>query len=154
MLVLGTDVWADRAEDAALQFVKETGIPVIANGMGRGIVPGGHPQLVTKARSTSFNPADLVIVVGTPLDFRLGYGVFGGKEGATPARTVHVADSPGQLSAHAEHRRLGARRPDAVLHRAARPRCGARPAPARLDAVARRRCRPRSPRPPRATPSC
>ncbi|MET0928834.1 MAG: acetolactate synthase [Aeromicrobium sp.] len=102
VLVLGTDVWADRAEEAALHFVTETGIPVISNGMGRGIVPGGHPQLVTKARSTSFNTADLVIVVGTPLDFRLGYGVFGGKEGATPARTVHLADSPGQLSGHAD----------------------------------------------------
>ena len=102
VLVLGTDVWADRAEVGALQFVQETGIPVISNGMGRGIVPGGHPQLVTKARSTSFNRADLVIVVGTPLDFRLGYGVFGGKEGATPARTVHVADSAGQVSSHAD----------------------------------------------------
>jgi acetolactate synthase-1/2/3 large subunit len=102
VLVLGTDVWADHAEEAALQFVEETGMPVIANGMGRGIIPGGHPQLVTKARSTSFNRADLVIVVGTPLDFRLGFGVFGGKEGATPAQTVHVADSPGQVSTHAE----------------------------------------------------
>ncbi|MDX6277209.1 MAG: hypothetical protein QOJ72_1337 [Nocardioidaceae bacterium] len=102
VLVLGTDVWADHAEEAALQFVEETGMPVIANGMGRGIIPGGHPQLVTKARSTSFNQADLVIVVGTPLDFRLGFGVFGGKEGATPAQTVHVADSPGQVSTHAE----------------------------------------------------
>jgi acetolactate synthase-1/2/3 large subunit len=102
VLVLGTDVWADHAEEAALQFVEETGIPVIANGMGRGIIPGGHPQLVTKARSTSFNQADLVIVVGTPLDFRLGFGVFGGKDGATPALTVHVADSPGQVSTHAD----------------------------------------------------
>lgn len=102
VLVVGTDVWADHAEVAALQFVEETGIPVISNGMGRGIVPGGHPQLVTKARSTSFNQADLVIVVGTPLDFRLGYGIFGGKDGATPARTVHLADSPGQISGHAE----------------------------------------------------
>ncbi|MCW2749228.1 MAG: acetolactate synthase [Aeromicrobium sp.] len=102
VLVLGTDVWADHAEEAALQFVEETGIPVIANGMGRGIIPGGHPQLVTKARSMSFNQADLVIVVGTPLDFRLGYGVFGGKDGATPALTVHIADSPGQVSTHAE----------------------------------------------------
>ena len=102
VLVLGTDVWADRAEEAALRFVEEAGIAVIANGMGRGIVPGGHPQLVTKARSTAFNGADLVIVVGTPLDFRLGYGVFGGKEGATPARTVHVADSAAQVSTHAD----------------------------------------------------
>ncbi|TXL61298.1 acetolactate synthase [Aeromicrobium terrae] len=102
VLVLGTDVWADHAEEAALRFVEETGMPVLANGMGRGIVPGGHPQLVTKARSASFNQADLVIVVGTPLDFRLGYGVFGGKDGGTPARTVHIADSPGQVSQHAE----------------------------------------------------
>jgi acetolactate synthase-1/2/3 large subunit len=70
--------------------------------MGRGVVPGGHPLLVTKARSAAFKDADLVVVVGTPLDFRLGYGVFGGKDGARPARVVHLADSPGQLSRHAE----------------------------------------------------
>jgi acetolactate synthase-1/2/3 large subunit len=101
VLVLGTDVWADGAEEAALRFVEDTGIPVITNGMGRGVVPGGHPQLVTKARSLAFNGADLVVVVGTPLDFRLGYGVFGGKDGAEPARVVHLADSPGQVSQHA-----------------------------------------------------
>ena len=102
LLILGTDVWADGAEEAALRLVTETGIPVIANGMGRGIVPGGHSQLVTKARSAALNGADLVIVVGTPLDFRLGYGVFGGKEDSTPARVVHLADSPAQVSTHAE----------------------------------------------------
>src|SRR5699024_7537718 len=96
LLVLGTDVWADGAEHAALRFVDETGVPVVANGMGRGIVPGGHELLVTKARSTAFKSADLVIVVGAPLDFRLGYGVFG------DARVVHIADSPGQIAGHAE----------------------------------------------------
>lgn len=102
VLVLGTDVWADHAEEAAQRFAAETGVAVIANGMGRGILPGGHPQLVTKARSAAFSGADLVVVVGTPLDFRLGYGVFGGKDGATPAQVVHLADSPGQLSTHAD----------------------------------------------------
>jgi len=101
-LVLGTDVWADGAEDAALRFVEATGIPVITNGMGRGLVAGGHPQLVTKARSQAFGTSDLVVVVGTPLDFRLGYGVFGGKEGAPPAQVIDLADSPGQLSPHAK----------------------------------------------------
>jgi thiamine pyrophosphate-dependent acetolactate synthase large subunit-like protein len=101
LLILGTDVWADGAEDAALAFVERTGIPTITNGMGRGIVPGGHPLLVTRARGAAINGADLVIVVGTPLDFRLGYGVFGGKGGATPAQVVHIADSPGQVSSHA-----------------------------------------------------
>lgn len=102
VLVLGTDVWADGAEEAALRLVEALGIPTLTNGMGRGVVPGGHPLLVTKARGRALGGADLVVVVGTPLDFRLGYGVFGSKEGASPARVVHVADSPGQVSGHAE----------------------------------------------------
>ena len=102
VLVLGTDVWADGAEAAALRLVEQVGIPVITNGMGRGVVPGGHPLLVTKARGTAFGGCDLAVVVGTPLDFRLGYGVFGGKDGAAPARVVHLADSAAQVSGHAE----------------------------------------------------
>ena len=101
VLILGTDVWADGAEEAALRFVEAVGVPTITNGMGRGIVPGGHPLLVTKARGAAFGGSDLVVVVGTPLDFRLGYGVFGGKDGAAPAPVVHVADSPAQISGHA-----------------------------------------------------
>ncbi|MFN8168530.1 MAG: acetolactate synthase [Candidatus Nanopelagicales bacterium] len=101
VLVLGGDVWAGGAEDAALRLVEALGIPVIAHGMGRGVVPAGHPLLVTRARSAAFGGADLVVVVGTPLDFRLGYGVFGGKDGAAPAKVVHLVDSPGQVSRHA-----------------------------------------------------
>ena len=100
VLVLGTDVWADGAEESALRFVESAGIPTITNGMGRGLVPGGHPLLVTKARGQAFGGSDLVVVVGTPLDFRLGYGVFG--EESSPARVVHIADSPDQVSGHAD----------------------------------------------------
>jgi acetolactate synthase-1/2/3 large subunit len=102
VLVLGTDVWADGAEEAALRFVEAAGIPVVTNGMGRGVVPGGHPLLVTKARRKALGSCDLAIVVGTPLDFRLGYGVFGGKDGAPAAKVVHLADSPAQVSGHAD----------------------------------------------------
>src|SRR3954471_5341795 len=102
VLVLGTDVWADGAEEAALRLVDELGIPAITNGMGRGVIPGGHPMLVTKARGQAFGTCDLAIVVGTALDFRLGYGVFGGKDGAPPAAVVHLADSAGQVSGHAQ----------------------------------------------------
>ncbi|WP_182380248.1 acetolactate synthase [Nocardioides sp. WS12] len=101
VLVLGTDVWADFAEEAALRLVEEMGLPAITNGMGRGVIPGGHRLLVTKARGAALGGADLVVVVGTPLDFRLGYGVFGGKDGAEPAAVVHIADSADQLSRHA-----------------------------------------------------
>ncbi len=99
VLVIGGDVWMDGAEVAARRLVEETGLPVIANGMGRGILPAGHPQLVTRARGKAFAGADLVIVVGAPLDFRLGYGAFGAERGG-PAKVVHVADSPGQLASH------------------------------------------------------
>jgi acetolactate synthase-1/2/3 large subunit len=102
VLVLGTDVWADGAEEAALRLVETLGLPAVTNGMGRGVVPGGHPLLVTKARGAALGTSDLVVVVGTPLDFRLGYGVFGGKDGAPAARVVHVADSAAQVSRHAD----------------------------------------------------
>ena len=102
VLVLGSDVWTDGAETAARRLADETRLPVIANGMGRGILPPGHPSLVTRARSTAFSEADLVVVVGTPLDFRLGYGVFGSRDGGAPAGVVHLADSPGQLSDRVE----------------------------------------------------
>jgi acetolactate synthase I/II/III large subunit len=102
VIVLGSDVWSDGAEEAALRLVEEAGLPAVANGMGRGIVPGGHPLLVTKARGQALGTADLVVVVGTPLDFRLSYGAFGGKDGAPPARVVHLVDSPEQVSGHAE----------------------------------------------------
>ncbi len=102
VLVLGTDVWMDGAERAGRELAERLGVPTLTNGMGRGVLPGGHPLLVTKARGQALGTADLVVVVGTPLDFRLSYGVFGGKDGAPPARVVHVADSAGQVSGHAE----------------------------------------------------
>ncbi len=112
VIVLGSDVWADGAEEAALRLVEEAGLPAIANGMGRGIVPGGHPMLVTKARGQALGNADLVLVVGTPLDFRLSYGVFGGKDGATggqggaPRRHPRPAERPRRA------RRFRLRRPE------------------------------------------
>ncbi|CCI54276.1 acetolactate synthase [Nostocoides jenkinsii] len=97
VLVLGSDVWADGAETAALGVAEQLDIPVITNGMGRGIVPRGHRLLATKARRLALGKADLVIVAGTPLDFRLGYGAFG--PGGT-ARVVHLADTQEQVCRH------------------------------------------------------
>jgi acetolactate synthase-1/2/3 large subunit len=100
VLVLGSDVWTDGAEQAAAALVEQTGLPVVPNGMARGVLPPSHPSLVTRARGTAFGTADLVVVVGTPLDFRLGYGQFGGKDGASPAEVVHVVDAAEQVSGH------------------------------------------------------
>jgi acetolactate synthase-1/2/3 large subunit len=98
VLVLGSDVWLGGAEGAARQAAEALRLPVIANGQARGVLPRGHELLVTRARSAALRQADLVIVAGTPLDFRLGYGSFG-PEGA-PARVVHVADSPAGIATH------------------------------------------------------
>jgi acetolactate synthase-1/2/3 large subunit len=101
VLVLGSDVWMGGAEQAARTAAEELRLPVIANGQGRGILPRGHELLVTRARSAAFREADLVVVVGTPLDFRLGYGAFGDQN--DPQRqpaVVHVADAPEQVAAH------------------------------------------------------
>lgn len=94
VLVLGSGVWTADAVDAARELVRERNLPVIANGMGRGVIPPGDPHLVTRARAAAFKQADLVVVVGTPLDFRLGYGVFGDP----PAAVVHVIETADQQS--------------------------------------------------------
>jgi acetolactate synthase-1/2/3 large subunit len=99
VLVLGSDVWLGRAENAARAAAEQLRLPVVANGQGRGILEAGHGLLVTRARAVAFGQADLVIVAGAPLDFRLGYGEFGGKDGAPRAQVVHVTDAADQVAA-------------------------------------------------------
>ncbi len=102
VLVLGSDVWIDGAEFAARAAAERLALPVVANGQGRGVLPAGHPLLVTRARSVAFGEADLVIVAGTPLDFRLGYGRFGGKGDTPPAKVVHLVDAVDQVATHCD----------------------------------------------------
>ena len=98
VLVLGSDVWLGGAEDAARSFAEALQLPVITNGQARGVLPGGHSLLVSRARGIALAEADLVIVAGTPLDFRLRYGSFGPAD--APALVVHVAESPEGLATH------------------------------------------------------
>jgi acetolactate synthase-1/2/3 large subunit len=98
VLVLGSDVWLGGADTAARECAEALSLPVITNGQARGVLPRGHSLLVTRARSVALAEADLVIVVGVPLDFRLKYGSFGPKD--APAGVVHVADSPAGIAAH------------------------------------------------------
>ena len=96
VVIGGTDVWYDGAWDALRHLAETADVPVVLNGMGRGCLPADHPQVIARARGTALKEADLVVVVGTPLDFRLGFGRFG------DAKVVHVADSPGQVATHVE----------------------------------------------------
>ena len=103
LLVIGSDVWAGAAVEAAREFVASAQIPTIANGMGRGILHPSDPLLVTRARSAAFTDADVVIVAGAPVDFRLGYGTFGPKDSPEPTPVIHLIDSPTQIASHAPH---------------------------------------------------
>lgn len=96
VVLLGSDVWADGAEKQARRFVEVQRIPAFMNGMGRGVLPADHALAFSAARGQAFSRADLVIVVGTPLDFRLGFGSFG------EARVIHVADTPASVAAHVD----------------------------------------------------
>ncbi|HEU4368388.1 MAG TPA: thiamine pyrophosphate-binding protein [Methylomirabilota bacterium] len=80
MVVAGSGVWWDDAAAALAAFAEAAGAPVFMNGAGRGCLPSGHPLAFAQARGFALGQADLVLVLGTPLDFRLGYGrppVFG-----------------------------------------------------------------------------
>jgi acetolactate synthase I/II/III large subunit len=87
VIMAGTNVWWGHAEVALLRLAEELGIPVLMNGMARGVVPADHPLAFSRARAKALGEADVALVVGVPMDFRLGFGkVFG------PQTQLVVAD--------------------------------------------------------------
>ncbi len=78
VIMAGTNVWWGHAETALLRLAEELRIPVLMNGMARGVVPADHELAFSRARSKALKEADIALVVGVPMDFRLGFGgVFG-----------------------------------------------------------------------------
>jgi len=96
VVVAGGDVYWAGGHEELRAFAEAASVPVLANGLGRGLVPADHRLAFSRARSAALRGADLVVVVGTPLDFRLGFGDFG------DARVVHLADAPDEIGTHAE----------------------------------------------------
>ncbi|MFY2859494.1 acetolactate synthase [Mycobacterium sp. THU-M104] len=87
VIMAGTNVWWGHAESALLRLAEERRIPVLMNGMARGVVPADHPMALSRARAKALGEADVALVVGVPMDFRLGFGaVFG------PQTQLVVAD--------------------------------------------------------------
>jgi acetolactate synthase I/II/III large subunit len=74
VVIAGGGVWWDDAAGALAEFATRGGVPVFMNGAGRGALSADHPHAFAQARSMALKRADLVLVLGTPLDFRLGYG--------------------------------------------------------------------------------
>ena len=95
-LLVGTDVYWDGAWDGMRAWVEAQRMPAFANGLGRGCLPADHELFFSRTRRMLRSDADLVIVAGTPLDFRLSFGRFG------DAQVVHLTDSSESVSAHAQ----------------------------------------------------
>jgi len=87
VLMAGADVYWAGAEAEVQAFADATRVPVFVNDMARGIIAADDPLAYSRARGLAFAEADLVIVAGTPLDFRLGFGAFG------DAAVVHLRDA-------------------------------------------------------------
>jgi len=79
-VIAGGTVWWAHAEAELKDLVETAHLPLTVNGMARGVLPPGHPLVVQRARGPALGEADLILVIGALLDFRLNYGrppVFG-----------------------------------------------------------------------------
>jgi acetolactate synthase-1/2/3 large subunit len=73
-VLLGSQVWTSRGAEAATEFVRSLNIPAFMNGAARGSLPPGDPHHFHLTRRYAFKNADVIVIVGTPFDFRMGYG--------------------------------------------------------------------------------
>jgi acetolactate synthase I/II/III large subunit len=100
VVMAGTDLYWGHGEQALRELSEALGIPVFLNGLARGCLPADHPNFFSRARSAGLKGADVALVIGVPMDFRLGFGGSFGDEtkivqiaGAEPDR-----DAPRELA--------------------------------------------------------
>jgi thiamine pyrophosphate-dependent acetolactate synthase large subunit-like protein len=74
VIMAGTGLYWGRGEEALRALAEELRIPVFLNGLGRGCLPADHELAFSRARSAGLSQADVALVIGVPLDFRLGFG--------------------------------------------------------------------------------
>src|SRR5205085_5478244 len=74
VIMAGTNLYWGRGEEQLLSLAEQLRVPVFLNGLGRGCVPADHELFFSRARSAGLGEADVALVIGVPLDFRLGFG--------------------------------------------------------------------------------
>ena len=94
--IVGSDVYWAGAWSELAAAAAALGVPCFFNGMGRGLLPADHELAFLRTRSVLKQRADVVVVLGTPLDFRIGFGSFGS------ATVAHVVDAESQRAAHVD----------------------------------------------------
>jgi acetolactate synthase-1/2/3 large subunit len=93
VIMAGTNLYWGHAEDELRALAEALGIPVFLNGMGRGCLPPDHELFFSRARSVGLKGADVALVIGVPLDFRLGFGASIGEE----AKVIQLDFAPSRL---------------------------------------------------------
>ncbi len=73
-ILYGQQVWIARGHREAVALLRGLDVPGYFNGASRGLLPPGDPHHFDRTRGEAFANADLILVVGTPFDFRMGYG--------------------------------------------------------------------------------
>ena len=94
--IVGSDVYWDGAWDELRAAAEHLRVPCFFNGLGRGMLPADHELAFLRTRGMLKQQADLVVVMGTPLDFRLAFGRFGN------ARVAHVVDAESRAAQHVD----------------------------------------------------
>jgi acetolactate synthase I/II/III large subunit len=95
VVMAGTGLYWARAEAELRALCEELQIPVFLNGLARGCLPADDPHFFSRARGTALKGADVALVVGVPMDFRLGFGGSFGDEtelvviGSAPPEREH-----------------------------------------------------------------
>ncbi|HSZ05339.1 MAG TPA: acetolactate synthase [Solirubrobacteraceae bacterium] len=80
VIMAGTDLYWGHGERALLELARTLRIPVFVNGLARGCVPADDELFFSRARSRALKGADVALVVGVPMDFRLGFGASFGED--------------------------------------------------------------------------
>ena len=73
-VLFGQQVWAAQGHNEAISMVRALDIPAYLNGASRGMLHPSDPHHFDRTRRLAFNEADVILIVGTPFDFRMGYG--------------------------------------------------------------------------------
>jgi acetolactate synthase-1/2/3 large subunit len=90
VIMAGTNLYWGHSEHALRALAEARGIPVFLNGLARGCLPADHELFFSRARSAGLKGADLALVIGVPMDFRLGFGASFGDD--TDIVVVDVAE--------------------------------------------------------------
>jgi acetolactate synthase-1/2/3 large subunit len=101
VIMAGTDLYWAHGEQALRELAEELQIPVFLNGLARGCLPADHELFFSRARSVGLKGADVALVIGAPIDFRLGFGDVFGEQTAIVAidRAQPARDYPRPVAA-------------------------------------------------------